>query len=269
MVTAAFAQATNYTSVEAIAGKPVQLTYHASAKKDCTPAPPPTIRVTQAPKAAVLTIRPASTGKVAGCPKMRVPAHVVFYQAHEGYAGPDHAGYQATNSDGEVGDFDVSITVKAAPAPTPPAGGVHNLLLIGCLALAVASCAKTASLYPVNQVSATEGVLQARYMAYGAGHGQMEITMPSGELLKGEYSIVRGGTMNFGNIYASVVGTGGIATGTATSTNYAVPGGSPGTASLFGDRGTSMQCEFYNDNVSGHGYGGCRSSTGGLYRLQY
>jgi hypothetical protein len=126
MASTAVAQAaTNYTSIEAPAGKPVQLTYHASAQKNCTPAPPPTIRVTQAPKAGILTIRPAilTTEKVAGCPKMKVPAQVVFYQAHEGYAGPDHAGYQVTNSNGEVGDFDVTITVKAAPAPTPPAGG--------------------------------------------------------------------------------------------------------------------------------------------------
>jgi len=46
MTAAALAQAaTNYTSVEATAGKPVQLTYHASANKNCTPALPPMIRV--------------------------------------------------------------------------------------------------------------------------------------------------------------------------------------------------------------------------------
>jgi hypothetical protein len=30
-----------------------------------------------------------------------------------------------------------------------------------------------------------------------------------------------------------------------------------------------MQCEFYNDNVSGHGNGACKSSKGALYRLVY
>ena len=49
----------NYTSVDASAGKLVQLTYHASANKNCTAAPLPTIRVTQAPKAGVLTVRRA------------------------------------------------------------------------------------------------------------------------------------------------------------------------------------------------------------------
>ena len=72
---AALAQATNYTSVEATAGKPVQLTYHASANKNCTPAPLPTVRVTQAPKAGVLIVRKAvlTTDKIAGCPSTQDP----------------------------------------------------------------------------------------------------------------------------------------------------------------------------------------------------
>ena len=40
VASAALAQAANYMSVEATAGKPLQLTYHASAhKSNCTPAP--------------------------------------------------------------------------------------------------------------------------------------------------------------------------------------------------------------------------------------
>lgn len=67
-VTVAFAQGTNYTSVEAIAGKPVRLTYHAAAN-NCVAAPPPTIRVTQPPKDGILMVRKAmlTTEKVAGC----------------------------------------------------------------------------------------------------------------------------------------------------------------------------------------------------------
>jgi hypothetical protein len=36
--TAAVAQDANYTSVEATSGEPLQLSYHASAQKNCTPA---------------------------------------------------------------------------------------------------------------------------------------------------------------------------------------------------------------------------------------
>ncbi len=95
------------------------------------------------------------------------------------------------------------------------------------------------------------------------------MTMPDGEVLRGEYSVVRGGAIQFGSIFESVYGPGGVATGAGTTTNYAMPGSSPGMASAFGTKGTSMDCEFYNDNVSGHGMGACRCSQGSLYRVQY
>ena len=41
---------------------------------------------------------------------------------------PDHVGYEVTASNGEVGDFDVTITVKVAPRPTPPGGGAGTRL---------------------------------------------------------------------------------------------------------------------------------------------
>ena len=130
VVSTALAQATNYTSIEVPAGKPVQLTYHASAGKNCAPAPPPAVSVTQAPKAGTLVVRKAvlTTDKIAGCPKLKTPAQVVFYQARPDYAGPDHVGYEATDSNGEVASYDVTITVKPAPAPTPPAGGTGTRL---------------------------------------------------------------------------------------------------------------------------------------------
>ena len=70
MASAALAQAANYMSVEATAGKPLQLSYHASAhKSDCTPAPLATFDVLQAPKLGLLTVRNGmlTTNKVAGC----------------------------------------------------------------------------------------------------------------------------------------------------------------------------------------------------------
>jgi hypothetical protein len=95
------------------------------------------------------------------------------------------------------------------------------------------------------------------------------MTMPDGEVLKGEYSVVRGGAVQFGSIFESVYGPGGVATGTGTSSSYSVSGSRTGMASAFGSKGSSMDCEFYNDNVSGHGMGACKSSQGALYRLQY
>jgi hypothetical protein len=128
---------------------------------------------------------------------------------------------------------------------------------------------RSARLYPANDLARSGGVLSAQFMDSGTGHGTIEMTMPDGEALRGEYSVVRGGTVQFGSIFESVYGPGGIATGTGTTSNYSMPGSSAGAASAFGSKGTSMDCELYNDNVSGHGMGACKSSQGALYRLQY
>src|ERR1700689_853582 len=120
---AAFGQAPNYPSVEAISGKPVQLTYHADAHKStCTPAPLPTLRVIEPPKNGVLTVRKAvlSTDKIPGCPGLKTPALVVFYQAKEGYSGSDHVSYAVTNPEGQTQGYDVTIAVKPAPAGVAP-----------------------------------------------------------------------------------------------------------------------------------------------------
>jgi hypothetical protein len=112
----ALAQAANYTSVEATSVKPVQLSYHASAhKSNCTPAALPTIRVKEAPKWGMLTVKRAllTTDKIAGCPAMKVP--------RAGYTGPDHLNYEVTSENGEVATYDVTSTVKAPPVTTPPA----------------------------------------------------------------------------------------------------------------------------------------------------
>ena len=79
----------------------MQLTYHADAHKStCTPAPIPTFRVIEPPKNGVLSVRKAvlSTDKVPGCPGLKTPALVVFYQGKEGYSGSDHVSYAVTNA---------------------------------------------------------------------------------------------------------------------------------------------------------------------------
>lgn len=136
------------------------------------------------------------------------------------------------------------------------------MLLVGC--------ARTAHLYPISaDNTGTPHVLTATFISSGTGHGSITIPLPSGEILKGEFSVVRGGTIGFGSIIANAYGTGGYASGSALGTGYSMQGASHGMASAVGDKGTSMQCEFYNDNWSGHGYGACKASTGTLYRLQY
>ena len=130
VATAALAQATNYTTVEATVGKPLQLGYHASAhKNNCTPAPLPAIKVLKAPKSGTLTVRRAelTTDKIPGCPKMKVPAQVAFYQARTGGTAMDHLAYEVTNDNGEVASYDFTINIKEAPAPLPAEEKDHKI----------------------------------------------------------------------------------------------------------------------------------------------
>jgi hypothetical protein len=119
------APTSNYTSIEATSDKPVQLSYHGSAHKNCTPAPLPTVRIIEAPKSGILTVRKAvlTTDKIAGCPGLKIPAQVVSYQARAGAAGNDHIVYEVTDFNGEVGTYDVTIKIKEAPEQVRPPGG--------------------------------------------------------------------------------------------------------------------------------------------------
>src|ERR1700730_7074811 len=147
-------------------------------------------------------------------------------------------------------------------------------VLVTAAAIALSGCASgpqrgAVQFFPVNNEANAIGLLNGEYVTNGVGNGTINTQMPDGELLTGQYSIVQGGTVGFGNIYASVYGSGGAASGFATRRSGTVERGSPGMASLYGNKGTSMQCEFYNDNVTHHGYGGCRTSKGAEFRLQF
>ncbi len=119
------APTSNYTSFEVTSAKPVQLGYYASAHKNCTPAPLPTVHVVVAPKSGTLTVRVGElkTNQVAGCPELKTPARVVFYRARPGIVGTDHLVYEVTNPTGQVATYDVTINIKEAPAPVKPPGG--------------------------------------------------------------------------------------------------------------------------------------------------
>jgi hypothetical protein len=135
--------------------------------------------------------------------------------------------------------------------------------------LAACTMERAARLYPENNAAGAQGVIAARFISHGTGNGKIEITMPDGEIVTGEYSIVGRSTSGFGSIVGSLFGPDGSTSASTFRSNYSIQGGSPGIASVFGNKGTRMSCEFYNDNMSGHGYGACRSAAGALYRLQY
>ncbi len=119
------APSSNYTSFDVTSAKPTQLGYYAAAHKDCTPAPLPKISVIEAPKSGTLTVRRGElkTDQVAGCPGLKTPAQVVFYQARAGAVGSDHLVYLVTNPTGEMATYDVTINIKNPPEQVKPSGG--------------------------------------------------------------------------------------------------------------------------------------------------
>ena len=52
------------------------------------------------------------TDRVPGCPGLKIPAQVVFYQARVGANGTDQLVYEVTTPTGEVGTYDVTIRWK-------------------------------------------------------------------------------------------------------------------------------------------------------------
>lgn len=139
------------------------------------------------------------------------------------------------------------------------------------LLIALSSCVikRPLHLYPTGEKISDSAVLEGLFVGHGQGRGTARIDMPDGEVLQGEYSIVFGGAVGFGSILGSVYGPNGSASVSGTSATVSIEGKGEGEASFVGNRGTTMECEFLNANMTGHGFGACRSSRGIVYRLMY
>jgi hypothetical protein len=110
----------NFANVEGSSGQPIQLNYHASPPKNCSPAPLPTVRVITAPQVGVLAVRhrEITINDVIGCGPIKTPVQLVSYYPLAGYAGSDDVRYEVTNSEGRVDIYQVTITVQEMPGPT-------------------------------------------------------------------------------------------------------------------------------------------------------
>lgn len=119
VATAQYAPSSSYTSFGVTPGTSVQLGYYASMNNNCTPAHPPTIRVIEAPKFGTLTVRPGelTTDKIAGCPSLRAPAQIVFYEARSGGADTDVLIYEVTSANGQVETFQITIRIEEDHRP--------------------------------------------------------------------------------------------------------------------------------------------------------
>jgi hypothetical protein len=149
-----------------------------------------------------------------------------------------------------------------------------NRALAAILTASLAGCSSApqhgaVNFYPVNAEANAIGIPTGEYQNVGPGAGSLRAVMPDGEVLTGQCAIVQAGASGFGSIYASAFAPLAIP-GVVYGRSRTAERSSPCLASLVGDHGTTlMQCEFYYDNVFHHGYGGCRSSRGAVFRLQF
>ncbi len=150
-----------------------------------------------------------------------------------------------------------------------------------------------AHLYPTNNKDMASGALRLEYKITARYHGEFSVSMPDGEIITGEFNVLTAGTTSSGSIFSSMYGTANSRTnayasnGTnyATGTAFGTASGSAngygntfsssssdigeGLANGIGNRGTSIQCEYLNNNKSNHGYGACQTSKGVIYKMQY
>lgn len=125
------------------------------------------------------------------------------------------------------------------------------MLLGGCVMPQV----DHARLYPLNDVATRLGVPQIEYVRRGTGNGPVTVTMPNGEILRGEFQVTRNETVGVGFFGAR-------------STTAISAGTSSGVMSAIGDRGTVINCDGVLD-IGGHGSGACEISQGARYRVMY
>lgn len=133
------------------------------------------------------------------------------------------------------------------------------------LLLGIMGCSLNSTMVPVSGPAAAKGqAINATFTWNGTGHGQIEMTLPSGEVCKGSYSTIADGfsTSASGSffsqqLYATYHGS----AATIANKQY-------GQALLTGDKGTTMQVEYFTSAMSPtHGYGLAKDNRGNIYRL--
>jgi hypothetical protein len=132
------------------------------------------------------------------------------------------------------------------------------------LVFSLAACTAHGNMYNLSTGEKTT----FSYSYNGGGRGKMTGTFASGEAATGEYSVITGGSVAWGTVYASVYGPNGSAYGSGNAVSVRRNGRREGSAILVGSNGTVITCEF-DLGLSGHGFGACKSNAGALYKLLF
>ncbi|MGA2841737.1 MAG: hypothetical protein ABSG18_16445 [Steroidobacteraceae bacterium] len=121
--------------------------------------------------------------------------------------------------------------------------------LVGLALASLAGCTDHARVYPLDEATVRMGTPTFEFVKQGLGHGLVTITMPDGEVLRGEYQITENAAVGVGLAGAHMATAVGLGSGRLVVVN------------AVGDRGTISSCEGTAD-LGGHGSGTCHDSRG-------
>jgi hypothetical protein len=122
--------------------------------------------------------------------------------------------------------------------------------------LLLAGCTDQARIYPMDDATLRAGIPKFEFVRQGMGRGPVTVTMPDGEILRGEYQIMENAAVGF------------AFSGTRAATAVSYGSGRPIVISATGDRGTIMNCDGAAD-IGGHGSGTCETNRGNKYRVMF
>jgi len=170
---------------------------------------------------------------------------------------------------------------------------MKRIYIMAIIAMTLTACAKTGTLYPANKQAEKIGPLGIEFTMYGTGGGPVQVIMPSGEVLKGEFRVQNNSVFNYGTAsttasgsavstgHATAYGSGGVVNANSTGTTYgtahattnafsqSTPGSRNGMCAMVGDKGTNGSCEFFVNGFTTNGGGGCKFSNGAEYNLMF
>jgi len=117
-----------------------------------------------------------------------------------------------------------------------------------------AACGGSGRTFPLDDASLAAGTPKVEFVMYGTGHGPVTVTMPNGEILKGEYQVTENAAVGFGF------------SGVQTATAIGYGSNRPVAVNAVGDRGTILTCDGALD-IGGHGSLVCQTNHGTRYRV--
>lgn len=115
--------------------------------------------------------------------------------------------------------------------------------------LVLSGRSRDANLYPANLQAGTQ-LVKAKFTDSGMGNGPVEVTMPYGEVLKGQFSTTDTSSYRLGSAFASA-------------------GSMPGVVTAIGPSGTTIRCEYQVNTFASSDTGACQTGKGAVYDLHF